>query len=114
MLRKRDDVGCEHEADLSVHEDRDRERPLEARSLEALGLIEKELARELEQARRAAKQAASVEAEAKEPSLERGAAEVVIGKASGLTQRDRAHEARDRLRGALRFVTGERHREAAG
>src|SRR4030095_6526714 len=111
--RKRIDVRGEHEAALSVHENRDRERSLEARSLEALGLIEIELARELEQARRAAKQAVPVEAEAKEPSLERGAAEVVIGKASRLAQRHRAHQSRDRLGGALRLVETELHREAA-
>src|SRR4030095_14002543 len=111
--RKRIDVRGEHEAALSVHENREREGAPEARSLEALGLIEIELTRELEQARRAAKQAVSVKAEARHSSLEGGAAEVVIGKASRLAQRDRAHQSRDRLGGALRFVETELDREAA-
>ena len=96
-----------------MHENRDREGCFESRSLEALGFIEIELSRELEQARGLSKEALSVEPEAKEPSLERGAAEVVIGKASRLAQRDRAHQSRDRLGGALGFVEAELHREAA-
>jgi len=111
--RERIHVRREREAALPVHEDRDRERVLQARCLEALGFIEIEIAREREQTRRAAKEALPVEPEAKEPPLERLAAEVVLAAASGLAQRDRAHEVEESGLGALGFVEAELHREAA-